>query len=106
MRKAASADRDTAHPYSYSWEAWIPYDEHLLLRGQVVACPVDFLPAAFDCIRDHPAGVHGHPSAVAAEEPDGQDIHNVLPSDEGAFAAPGEDHSFGMKIPCPRMASC
>jgi hypothetical protein len=43
---------------------------------------------------------------VAAEEPDGQDIHNVLPSDEGAFAAPGEDHSFGMKIPCPRMASC
>jgi hypothetical protein len=70
-----------------------------------VACPVDFLPAAYDYIRDHPAGVHGHPSAAAAEDPDDQDIRNVLPSDGGAFAAPGEEgHSFGMKTPCPRMA--
>ena len=48
-------------------------------------------------------GVRGYPSA-AAEDPDGQGIRNALPSDGGAFPVPGEDHSFGMKTPCPRMA--
>lgn len=63
------------------------------------ACPVDFLPAAYDYIH------HGHPSA-AVEDPDGQDIRNDLPFDGGAFAVLGEDRSFGTKTPCHRKAFC
>ncbi len=63
----------------------------------MVACPVDFLPAAYDYI-------HDHPSAVVADL-DGQDTRNVLPFDGGAFAVLGEDRSFGKKTPCHRKAS-
>lgn len=63
----------------------------------MVACPVDFLPAAYDYI-------HDPPSAVVADLDD-QDSHNDLPFDGGAFAVLGEDRSFGTKNPCHRKAS-